>query len=107
MDAFARHWVRSYRTFPPLPEAARTASGGLFLLHFSSDRSGRALPVILALWSPDFPHGGPFAPATRLSSLLAKVILLDVSRIVKSISLGYNSPSGEALASWPKAPPFS
>ena len=30
--------------------------GGIFLLHFSSDRSGRALPVILALWSPDFPH---------------------------------------------------
>ena len=40
--------------------------GGLFLLHFSSDRSGRALPVILALWSPDFPHARPFgaAPAT-------------------------------------------
>ena len=56
MDAFTRHWVRSYRTFPPLPEAARAASGVLFLLHFSSDRSGRALPVILALWSPDFPH---------------------------------------------------
>ena len=30
--------------------------GGIFLLHFSSDRSGRVLPVILALWSPDFPH---------------------------------------------------
>ena len=40
--------------------------GGIFLLHFSSDRSGRALPVILALWSPDFPHARPFgaAPAT-------------------------------------------
>ena len=37
-------------------------SGGLFLLHFSSDRSGRALPVILALWSPDFPHGRAFRP---------------------------------------------
>ena len=37
-------------------------SGGLFLLHFSSDRSGRALPVILALWSPDFPHGRVFRP---------------------------------------------
>ena len=65
MDAFARHWVRSYRTFPPLLETAYTASGGLFLLHFSSDRSGRALPVILALRSPDFPHARPFGAAPR------------------------------------------
>jgi len=48
-------------------------SGGLFLLHFSSDRSGRALPVILALWSPDFPHSGPFGLAARLSVILAQL----------------------------------
>ena len=44
----------------------RHAPGGISLLHFSSDRSGRALPVILALWSPDFPHARPFGavPAT-------------------------------------------
>ena len=89
MDAFTRHWVRSYRTFPPLPRrcklhiphpaaSGRSQSfrctifflfrvcGGISLLHFSSDHSGRALPVILALWSPDFPHARPFgaAPAT-------------------------------------------
>ena len=74
MDAFARHWVRSYRTFPPLLETAYTASGGLFLLHFSSDRSGRALPVILALWSPDFPHPLPFGMRPRLSDPVVKTL---------------------------------
>ena len=44
-------------------------------MHFSSDRSGRALPVILALWSPDFPHRRPFGLPTRLSVLLAPNIL--------------------------------
>ena len=48
-------------------------SGGLFLLHFSSDRSGRALPVILALRSPDFPHARPFGLAARLSVILAQL----------------------------------
>ena len=47
--------------------------GGISLLHFSSDRSGRALPVILALWSPDFPHSGPFGLAARLSVILAQL----------------------------------
>ena len=47
--------------------------GGIFLLHFSSDRSGRALPVILALWSPDFPHAQPFGSCPRLSGLLARL----------------------------------
>ena len=83
MDAFTRHWVRSYRTFPPLPEAARAASGGLFLLHFSSDRSGRALPVILALWSPDFPHSKPFGFAARPPVLLALPIVKDGAGKVK------------------------
>ena len=31
------------------------------------------LSVILALWSPDFPHGRPFGLPTRLSSLLAEL----------------------------------
>ena len=64
-DAFTRRRVSSYLAFPPFPEM-RSTSGGISLLHFSSDRSGRALPVILALRSPDFPHARPFgtAPAT-------------------------------------------
>ena len=57
---------------PPFPTkrsfcgAPFLGRGGISLLHFSSDRSGRALPVILALWSPDFPHARPFGavPAT-------------------------------------------
>jgi len=53
----------------------RQIGSGISLLHFSSDRSGRALPVILALWSPDFPHGRPFGLPTRLSVLLAPSIL--------------------------------
>ena len=51
--------------------------GSLFLLHFSSDRSGRALPVILALWSPDFPHEQAFALSPQLSGLLAGSIVQD------------------------------
>ena len=58
-------------------------SGGLFLLHFSSDRSGRALPVILALWSPDFPHSKPFGFAARPPVLLALLIVKDEAGKVK------------------------
>ena len=61
-------------TFSCVPCLFRqTDAGSLFLLHFSSDRSGRALPVILALWSPDFPHSEPFGFAARLSVLLAEL----------------------------------
>ena len=95
MDAFARHWVRSYRTFPPLLETAYTASSGLFLLHFSSDRSGRALPVILALRSPDFPHARPFgaAPATVRPGRGSIVLYLQekVKWIAISFPRGYNT----------------
>ena len=55
--------------------------GGISLLHFSSDRSGRALPVILALWSPDFPHDRPFGLATRLSVLLAHLLYRKQTRM--------------------------
>ena len=60
---------------PHLSTFSHIATGSLFLLHFSSDRSGRALPVILALWSPDFPHEQAFALSPRLSGLLAAFIL--------------------------------
>ena len=40
--------------FHPYPRPK--ASGGIFLLHLSEGHPWRALPVILALWSPDFPH---------------------------------------------------
>ena len=56
---------------PHLSTFSAASRGSLFLLHFSSDRSGRALPVILALWSPDFPHEQAFALLPRLSGQLA------------------------------------
>ena len=71
-DSLQRRTLSSRRCaltapFPPFPHIAM---GSLFLLHFSSDRSGRALPVILALWSPDFPHSKPFGFAARPPVLL-------------------------------------
>ena len=38
---------------------------GISLLHLSEGHPWRALPVILALWSPDFPHAQAFALCPR------------------------------------------
>ena len=69
--------------------------GGISLLHFSSDRSGRALPVILALRSPDFPHARPFgaAPATVRPGRACIVLYLQekVKQIAISFPCGYNT----------------
>ena len=65
--------VGSYPAFPPLPETE--ASGGIFLLHLSEGHPWRALPVILALWSPDFPHVQAFALHPRPLGLLTGHIL--------------------------------
>ena len=68
--------------------------GGIFLLHFSSDRSGRALPVILALWSPDFPHDAAVGPHPATVRPGRIVILPDSWRNVKQVAIffygGYN-----------------
>ena len=48
-------------------------AGGISLLHLSWGHPRRALPVILALWSPDFPHAQAFALCPRLLDLLAQV----------------------------------
>ena len=74
--------VGSYPTFPPLPEAE--ASGGIFLLHLSEGHPWRALPVILALWSPDFPHAQAFALRPRSFGLLTGLILSKSSRQVNN-----------------------
>ena len=60
--------VGSYPTFSPLP------CGGISLLHLSWGHPRRALPVILTLWSPDFPHLGPFGAHPRLSDLVAEIL---------------------------------
>ncbi len=56
--------------FPPLPGAK---PGGISLLHLSEGRPWRVLPVILALWSPDFPHVTAFARHARPSGPLAGI----------------------------------
>ena len=46
--------------------------GGISLLHLSWGHPRQALPVILALWSPDFPHLDTFVFHPRLSDLVAQ-----------------------------------
>ena len=43
-------------------------------MHLSWGHPRRALPVILALWSPDFPHLDPFGFHPRLSGLVAEIL---------------------------------
>ncbi len=63
--------VVSYTAFSALPIIM---TGGIFLLHLSWGRPRQALPVILALWSPDFPHLDAFAVQPRLSDLVAEIL---------------------------------
>ena len=56
--------------FSTLTPASRS---GISLLHLSEGHPWRALPVILALWSPDFPHAQPFGSCPRLSGPLARL----------------------------------
>ena len=73
--------VGSYPTFPPLPGGK--PPGGIFLLHLSEGHPWRALPVILALWSPDFPHVRAFAMHPRSFGLLTGLILSKYNNQVK------------------------
>ena len=50
-------------------------------MHLSWGYPRRALPVILALWSPDFPHLGPFGAQPRLSNLVASVLYRKDARL--------------------------
>ena len=61
------------------------STGGISLLHLSEGHPWRALPVILALWSPDFPHAWPFGACPRSFGPLAKGILSRRAGIVKVI----------------------
>ena len=72
--------VGSYPTFSPLPER-RNRTGGISLLHLSWGHPRRALPVILALWSPDFPHLVPFGIQPRLSNPVAEILYSKVLRL--------------------------
>ena len=76
------------------PNSLRYRRGGIFLLHFSSDRSGRALPVILALWSPDFPHDAAVGPHPATVRPGRVCIVPDSRPNVKQVAIffwgGYN-----------------
>ena len=48
--------------------------GYISLLHLSWGHPRRALPVILALWSPDFPHTPVFTMGARLSDPVAEIL---------------------------------
>ena len=63
--------VGSYPTFSPL---LMETSSGIFLLHLSWGHPRRALPVIPALRSPDFPHPPPFGVRPRLSGPVAEIL---------------------------------
>ncbi len=73
--------VRSYRTFSPLHRMDKAFRCGISLLHWSWGHPRRALPVILALWSPDFPHGAPFGISPRLSDLVVKILYSKAGRL--------------------------
>ena len=83
---------------PPFhPYLKLEASGGIFLLHLSEGHPWRALPVILALWSPDFPHVQAFALHPRPLGLLTEHILLNPGgqvnkNLVFIIRKFYNKP---------------
>ena len=74
-------WAGCALTAPFHPYLAM--QGGISLLHLSWGFPRRALPVILALWSPDFPHLEPFGFHPRLSNLRCGNILPHQSAIVK------------------------
>ena len=57
------------------------SGGGISLLHLSWGHPRQALPVILALWSPDFPHLAPFGIHPRLSGPVAPVLYSKLGRL--------------------------
>ena len=67
-------WAGWALTPPFHPGRCGSHTGGISLLHLSWDHSRRALPVIPALWSPDFPHPRPFGLRPRLSGLVAEIL---------------------------------
>ena len=68
-------WAGCALTAPFHPCRLRvSAGGGISLLHLSWGHPRRALPVILTLWSPDFPHLKAFALQPRLSDLVAEIL---------------------------------
>ena len=82
--------VSSYLAFPPLLEEMQSISkSGISLLHLSEGHPWRALPVILALWSPDFPHAQAFR-LTRAAILIEKKTFVNII-LVNKVQKRYNT----------------
>ena len=71
-------------------------AGGISLLHLSWGHPRRALPVILALWSPDFPHPGPVGnPAATVRPGRGNIVTHHrpiVKHLENSFPRGYTIP---------------
>ncbi len=63
---------------PHLSTFACRKAGSLFLLPFSWGRPRRVLPVILALWSPDFPHARAFRPVRAAVQLACELYFIAI-----------------------------
>ena len=74
---------------PRLSTLTCRKAGGISLLHLSWGHPRRALPVILALWSPDFPHAQAFALCPRLLGFLAQVFYLFKARLSTAIGVEF------------------
>ena len=74
---------------PRLSTLTCRKAGGISLLHLSWGHPRRALPVILALWSPDFPHAQAFAICPRLLDLLAQVFYPLLRRLSTPIGVEF------------------
>ena len=80
-------------------------------MHLSWGHPRQALPVILALWSPDFPHLAPFGIHPRLSGPVAPVLYSKLGRLsnilqnslrifAQSLTTLSNCPKKSGLWSW-------
>ena len=72
-----------------LASAALRPVSGIFLLHLSWGHPRRALPVIPALWSPDFPHARAFALGARLFGPVGFLILPALRPLVNRLGLNF------------------
>ena len=79
--------------FHPCSDALHPS--GISLLHLSWGHPRRALPVIPALRSPDFPHLDPFGFHPRLSDPVASAIVSHGTTIVKHLAKSF--PEGYTI----------
>ena len=61
-------------------------TGYISLLHLSWGHPRRALPVILTLWSPDFPHPSPVGSLAATVRPGRRLILTHKNSIVKHLA---------------------